>query len=318
MQPRRHLWLVPVVLVMLLFVSQPAQSGVHLWRITEAFSNADGTIQFIELTVCCGSAGGEIFLSGQHVRSLANDFIFPANLTMATANRHLLLATDGYAALPGAPARDHEIPANFFAVGAADTLTFAVYDTWNIAAGAIPTNGTSSLQKHQDDATDTPFVGVNSPTNLLETTGSVTVVSGPPAVPDGSGGSTPLTVATLAADGSSLRLSYDVATCTANAANHHVIYGQRSGLPAAPGGTFTPLGSLCNIGNAANYDWLAVPNPPDGLGLLWFHIVATDGANVEGSWGLDGLGNERRGPGTNGSSGICSTDKQITNTCGNP
>jgi hypothetical protein len=42
---------------MLLLGSAPAFSGVHLWRVKEIFSNADGTIQFIELATCCGSTG---------------------------------------------------------------------------------------------------------------------------------------------------------------------------------------------------------------------------------------------------------------------
>ncbi|HUD71333.1 MAG TPA: hypothetical protein VMQ62_05160 [Dongiaceae bacterium] len=315
MNLRRGLPLAVLIACSALLIPVPAaRSGVHLWRITELFSNADGTIQFIEMTTCCGSAGGEIFVSGQHLSSNSHDFIFPANLTMATANKHLLLATDGYAALPGAPVRDYTIPANFFSTSG-DTLTFAVYDTWTVPGAAIPTNGTSSVNKNQDDATDTPFTATNSPTNLHEGTGSVTVVTGPPAIPDGRGGSTPLTVAPLASDGSSLRLSYDAASCT-NASSHHLIYGQRTGLPSAPGGGFTVLGALCNIGNASTYDWTSIPDPPDGAGLLWYLIVAADATNVEGSWGKDGAGNERLGPGAGGSDGICSTAKSVTNSCG--
>ena len=304
-----------VAAAFLLVSARPARSGVHLWRITEVFTHASGTIQFIEMTTCCGSAGGERFLANQHLTSTAGDFTFPANLGTTTANTHLLLATAGYAALPGAPAPDYTIPANFFPTSGATTLTFAVYDTWNIAAGEIPTNGTLSLNKAEDDVSDTSFEATNSPTNLAEVTGSVTVVTGPPAVPDGRGGSTPLTVDPLAADGSALRLSYDVASCT-NASTHHLIYGQRTGLPSSPGGAYTVLGAICNIGSASTYDWTNVPVPADGQGMLWFLLVAADASNVEGSWGKDGAGNERIGPGAGGSDGICSTAKSVANTCG--
>jgi hypothetical protein len=306
-----------LVSVLMLFSSLPARSGVHLWRVTELFSNADGTIQFVELTTCCGSAGGEIFVGGQHLRTNASDFIFPGNLTMTTANKHLLLGTTGYAALPGAPAPNYTIPSNFFAIGG-DTVTFAVYDTMIFGAGAMPTNGTASLQKNEEDATDTAFVAVNSPTNLQERTGSVTAGGGPPSVPDGSAATTPLTVAPLTPNGSSLRLAFDITSCASGVSNHHIIYGQRSGLPSAPGGTFTPLGSVCGIGNATPYDWVGVPDPVDGSGLIWFILVATDSSGVEGSWGLDSAGNERRGPGNNGASGICALVKNSDNVCGHP
>src|SRR5262245_22342574 len=177
--------LVPILIcfVVLLSSGVPAWSGVHLWRVTELFSNADGTIQFIEMTTCCGSAGGEVFVGGQHLSSNGHDFVFPANLAPGT-NHHILLATDGFAALPGAPTRDYTIPANFFSTGG-DTITFAVYDTMIFGAGTLPTNGSSSLNQNEDDATDTAFIAVNSPTNLGENTGSVNAGGGPPAVPDG-------------------------------------------------------------------------------------------------------------------------------------
>ena len=309
----RVTWIL-VCVVILLCSSHPALSGVHLWRLTELFSNADGTIQFVEMTTCCGSAGGEIFLSGQRLSSNTSSFTFPANLDMTTLNKHLLLATSGFAALPGAPTPDYIIPNNFFSTGG-DTLAFAVYDTMIFPAGALPTNGTSSLDKNPDDTTDTTFVATNSPTNLHEQTGSVSAVGGPPSVPDGTGGTTPLTVAPLTADGSSLRVSYDTLSC-ANAANHHIVFGQRSGLPSAPGGTFTPLGSVCNIGNATPYDWIGVPAPTDGSNLIWLIMVATDAGGAEGSWGVDSAGRECQGPGNNGASGICSVVKNTANACG--
>src|SRR5258706_13979723 len=148
--PARISWFLTCA-VILVCSSVPAWSGVHLWRITEAYSNADGTIQFIEMTTCCGSAGGEIFLSGQVLSSNGHAFTFPGNLTTATPNKHILLATDGYAALPGVPARDYTIDPSFFAL-TGDRLNFAVYDTWNI--GPVPTDGTNSLNKNQEDSTE--------------------------------------------------------------------------------------------------------------------------------------------------------------------
>src|SRR5262245_4219081 len=180
MRSLRRLILIVVCFVVLLSSGPSAWSGVHLWRVSEIFSNADGTIQFIEMTTCCGSAGGEIFLAGQVLSSSSHSFTFPGNLTMATANKHVLLGTSGYAALPGAPAPDYIIPSNFFSLGA-DNLAFSVYDTMIYPAGALSTDGTTSLNKNPEDTTDTTFSAANSPTNLHEQTGSVSAVSGPPA-----------------------------------------------------------------------------------------------------------------------------------------
>jgi hypothetical protein len=313
--PARISWFVACAVV-LVCSGAPAWSGVHLWRITEAYSNADGSIQFIEMTTCCGSAGGEVFLANAVLSSNGHAFTFPGNLapaTPTTPNKHLLLATDGYAALPGVPARDYRIVDNFFAV-TGDRLNFAVYDTWTFG-GIVPTDGTNSLNKNEEDSTDTPFIARNSPTNIHNTTGTI-AAGGPPAVPDGLGGTTPLLVASSTPDGSSLRVSYDIASCAASVTNHHIIYGQKSGLPAAPGGIYTPLGAACAIGNAVPYDWLGTPTPDDGQRLLWFLVVTTDSSGVEGSWGKDSLGNERNGPGNAGSSGICAVTRSLTNACG--
>src|SRR5262245_46777234 len=98
MRPRGMSYVLIYTLV-LMFSTIPAHSGVHLWRFGEVFSNPSGTIQFIEMATCCGSAGGEIFLSNHFVTSSSGgSFKFPTDLTMATPNKHLLLATSGYAA----------------------------------------------------------------------------------------------------------------------------------------------------------------------------------------------------------------------------
>ncbi|MFP6607219.1 MAG: hypothetical protein VCC19_11635, partial [Myxococcota bacterium] len=35
----------------------PALAGIHTWDVNEVFSNADGTIQFVELWEAAGGAG---------------------------------------------------------------------------------------------------------------------------------------------------------------------------------------------------------------------------------------------------------------------
>ena len=302
-----------VCCLVLLLGTVPAWSGVHLWRVKEIFSNPDGTIQFIEIATCCGSTT-ENFLGGQQLRSNTSTFTFPANVAGSTLNKHVLLATSAFAALPGAPTPDHIIPGNFFSINA-DTIAFAVYDTLIFSAGQLPTDGTMSLNKNPDDTGDVTFRTTNSPTNYAGQTGSVSTNPGPPGVPDGTGGTTPLTATPLDIDGATLRLAFDTRSCT-GAAEHHILYGQRSGFPAAPGGIYTPLGSVCRIGTASPYDWSNTPRPDDGSSLIWFLVVATDSSGVEGSWGVDSANKERLGPGNNGASGTCAVVKSYTNACG--
>ncbi len=152
------------------------QAGSHLWRFNEIFSNADGTIQFIELKECCGSSM-EVGLAGKWVLSDAtgNQFFFPSNLIPPTANKHLLLATAGFAALPGAPTPDHIIVDGFLTLGA-DTLRYWSYSaaTMPYADGDLPSDGIMSLALDGS-------VAVNSPTNYAGQTGSVN--AGPLPIP---------------------------------------------------------------------------------------------------------------------------------------
>src|SRR5258708_33319316 len=86
----------------------------HLFYIDEAFSSADGSVQFIELT---GYADGQEFWGGRHLTvtqgSTVHDFLVPNDLPSSQTNGHtVLLATAGFAALTGVTP-DYTIPANF-------------------------------------------------------------------------------------------------------------------------------------------------------------------------------------------------------------
>jgi hypothetical protein len=161
------------------------QAGSHLWVIKEVFSNADGTIQFIEMKECCG-ANNEIFLQGKWVRAVvaAHQFNFPANLPPgSTANKYLLLATAGFAALPGAPAPDYIIEDNFFNIADDRLLYWHSYPsaTFDFAPGAVPTDGIHSLVclANNGQGCTTFEVQVNSPTNFAGESGSVIVACDP-------------------------------------------------------------------------------------------------------------------------------------------
>jgi hypothetical protein len=139
---------------------------------------------------------------------------------------------------------------------------------------------------------------------------------GPPGVSDGRDG-TPLTVAKTGPNGSVLSVSYDVSTC-GGAVDHHLVYGFAPQLPSGPAGTFSLGGSVCAIGNASPYLWMGSPDPfADPSGLVWFLLVAGDGVSTEGSWGTDGAGIERAGPGAGGASDQCGMiARSLANPCG--
>lgn len=149
-----------------------AHAKAHLWRISEIFSNADGTIQFIELNECCGSAG-EILLTNASLTSNANTYQFPNNLDFfpGTAFGWLLIATADFAALPNAPTPDYIIPDNFFDPSG-DTVTYVGgADAAVLAPGALPTDGLHSFVR--DIETGVLTIEVNSPRNYPGDSGSV-------------------------------------------------------------------------------------------------------------------------------------------------
>ena len=150
----------------------PAPPGSHLWIVNELYSNADSSVQFVELWECCGSSI-EVQMGGKDVFSLSHHFTFPSDLTGDTAYRFLLLATPGYANLPGVPPPDYIIPANFFST-TSDTVRWHIYPgaTLSYSSGQLPLDGVLSL--NHDHTTST-----NSPTNWAGQSGVVQLVSAP-------------------------------------------------------------------------------------------------------------------------------------------
>ena len=146
----------------------------HLWQIDQAFSSADGKVQFIELH---DPSNGEDLLTNHFIKSNEHSFTFPSNLsTDATANKHFLIGTASYAALSGAAAPDYVVPDNFFNP-AGDTFNYADVDTFSFTAGQLPTDGVKSL--FRDVSSGALSTATNSETNLAGQTASITASSTP-------------------------------------------------------------------------------------------------------------------------------------------
>ena len=161
-------------------------------------------------------------------------------------------------------------------------------------------------------------MATNSPTNFAGGTGSIDASGGGaklPGVPDGVTGP-PMLVSKLTPDGSSLSISWNTGTCT-DANNHQILFGQKSGFPALAGGTYTLQGGTCSIGSTTPFTWTPTPSSVDGSGLTWFLLVTKNASGVEGPWGTYNGIAERNGPGTGGSSNVCTTtNKDLAGTCG--
>jgi hypothetical protein len=168
-----------------LAVPRPASAFGHLWEISEVFSNADGTVQFIEMS---SESTGENAMSRMFLRSsgTAQEFHFPSNLVGDTADRHLLVATAAFAAEPGAVTPDFVVQDGFLRTEG-DTLTFwseaqpggiygggappIVWDTYAFGVGQLPIDGIHSIHRDHDVAAIAP----NSPTNFAGQTGGLAV-----------------------------------------------------------------------------------------------------------------------------------------------
>ncbi len=138
----------------------------HLYRINELFSNSDGAIQFIEMSV--GDFNGESFWINQSISvtqgSSTNTFSFPDNLPNTfTANTTVLIATQGLANL-GIVTPDFVVPNGFLFPTGSATVNYAGVDT--VTYNALPLDGTHSIDRNG-------AIAINSPKNFAGETGTV-------------------------------------------------------------------------------------------------------------------------------------------------
>lgn len=137
----------------------------HLYKINELYSNADGTIQFIELRVA--GVNGESFWRGQTLSvsqvGTTHRYTFPTDLpSAATANTTVLVATQGFADLGLVPP-NFIIPSGFLFTDGG-TVDFAGAD--QLDYNGLPADGLQSINRSL-------VPGVNSPTNFAGQTGSI-------------------------------------------------------------------------------------------------------------------------------------------------
>lgn len=138
----------------------------HTYRINEIYSNADGSIQFIELIN--GPIGGQSFWRGHDISvtqgSVVHRFDFDKDLPNTnTSNTTVLIATQAFANL-GIVTPDYIVPANFLFTVGGGVVNFAGVNT--LSYTTLPTDGVLSLSSSQTTS-------VNTPTNFAHATGTV-------------------------------------------------------------------------------------------------------------------------------------------------
>ncbi len=122
-------------------------SAASTFQIEGIYSNADGAVQYVVLRETAG-ADGQQALSGGTLsithRGFTKVFTFPTDLpSSATANRRVLIASQGLAAL-GIIAPDYVFPNQFLAT---DGATLAFFGVDQVTYGPLPTDGIDAIDR---------------------------------------------------------------------------------------------------------------------------------------------------------------------------
>ncbi len=143
--------------------TQTAEATFHYWRINEVYSNADGSVQYVDMKLS-NSIDDERHLLGHDLVSTAKKLIFDHDLAKRPSkNQHFLVATPGFAGIAGVTP-DFTFPASFISQ-LGDTLVLAGIDS--LTFGPLPNDGKSAL------ARDGSIV-IPRPTNFAGQVGIVT------------------------------------------------------------------------------------------------------------------------------------------------
>lgn len=165
-----------LLIAMLSAVASTSYAAVHLWQITEVFSSADGSVQFIEMF---DSSSGETQLGGTQLLFNADgvetSYTFLDHLPpgTATAGKSLLIATSGFSAIAGVTPDYVRAPGQFFDPNLTNlTVTFTgSFSELQASDGDFPTDGLNSWTQSGS--------ATNSPKNIHGQTGFVNL-SQPP------------------------------------------------------------------------------------------------------------------------------------------
>ena len=170
-----------------LCVATPARANFHLWQIEEIFSNADGSIQYVELFSSSSFPQNLLAnhtLLSQQDTTAVDMFQFGSNLGSPTQDHFFLVATPAFAAAAGIQPDYTFAPGQVFIhLGATNTIQMAGASTvpFTFAPSALPTDGTHSLVA-VGGTMFPPDVAVASPINFAGEMGQLVPEPEPPAL----------------------------------------------------------------------------------------------------------------------------------------
>jgi hypothetical protein len=157
-----------------LLAAQPAAATFHLWTIEEAFSNSDGSIQYIEFHTTSNfqeQMTGHT-LQAKQGATVQHSYPFTTNLgSTATANHFFLVATPAFAAVAGITPDYVLPPGKFIEFNTTNTLTLvgAVTPSFTFTPSALPRDGIHSLTL----VGGVPQSATATPTNFAGQTGTM-------------------------------------------------------------------------------------------------------------------------------------------------
>jgi hypothetical protein len=161
-------WLFGVLTLIGLAQFQPTSQAIfHLWDLNEIYSDASGTLQFIELRT---SFGSQQFVNGQQIsctnlgNTMTNMLILGSDLPGDSTNRFFLIGTAGIVGA-GGPTPDFIMPDGFLFT-AGGTINFFGANSGPYTA--LPLDGLMSrIWTGGNNAINSPtnFAGVSSPVN---------------------------------------------------------------------------------------------------------------------------------------------------------
>jgi hypothetical protein len=124
----RRLKGLPIVVGLLIGIwSQSALATFHLWKIDQIYSNADGSVQYVDFVLPPVVSDDEDELSGKTLTAglNSNSLTFGSNLpSVPVGGQHFLVATPGFAAIAGV-APDYTFAGGPFFNTSGDTLNYA-------------------------------------------------------------------------------------------------------------------------------------------------------------------------------------------------
>ncbi len=160
---------------LIFFPHASAYASFHTWKVNEIYSNADGSVQFIEMKESSG-ANFQNALPGHTITCTGplgtKTFSFPSNLpSTATANKFFIIGTSNLVSIPGGLTPDYVFTNTgpFLSLDGGGFLNFSGgFDT--VTYTNLPVDGSGALIR--SGASLIP-VATNSPLNFRAVSNSI-------------------------------------------------------------------------------------------------------------------------------------------------